>query len=131
MKIIAADDEKLALESLISSIKKCCPDDEIVGFNNSKELLEYVGSEKCDIAFLDIKMNGVNGVEVARRMKLKNSNVNIIFVTGYPADIGCGRHNAGFSIFAQKAKTSHNLSCAVVFDSAGSRRIYRSDRYIN
>lgn len=28
-------------------------------------------------------MNGVNGVEVARRMKLVNRNVNIIFVTGY------------------------------------------------
>lgn len=83
IKIIAADDEKLALESLISSIKKCCPDDEILGFGNSKELFEYAGREKCDIAFLDIKMNGVNGVEIAERLKKNNSKVNIIFVTGY------------------------------------------------
>ena len=42
---------------------------------------------------------------------------------------GCGRHCAGLSIFAKKAKTAHYLSRAVVSDYTASRRIYRSGCY--
>ncbi|MGN0641967.1 MAG: response regulator [Huintestinicola sp.] len=83
IRIIAADDEKPALESLLSSIKKCCPDAEVIGFGKSKELLAFIENNECDIAFLDIKMQGMGGLEAAEKLKIRNGRTNIIFVTGY------------------------------------------------
>lgn len=83
MRIIAADDERIALESLVLSIKQICPDEEIVSFRRSAELLKYIDSEKVDVSFLDIRMPGTSGVELAQRLKEHNPQVNVIFVTGY------------------------------------------------
>ena len=83
MKIIAVDDEKLALESLVNAIRKVVPDGVIHGFRTPKTALEFMNQDSCDIAFLDIDMRGMNGIELAKKMKLINPKINIIFTTGY------------------------------------------------
>ena len=47
------------------------------------DLLEDAADYGCDVAFLDIHMRGMNGVEVAKRLKDINPKMNIIFVTGF------------------------------------------------
>ena len=37
----------------------------------------------CDIAFLDVEMAGMSGVELAETLKRYNSEINIVFCTGY------------------------------------------------
>lgn len=54
MRIIAVDDERIALEGLMSSIKKVVPEEEIHGFRSSNEALEFAKAQDVDIAFLDI-----------------------------------------------------------------------------
>lgn len=88
MVIIAADDEKLALECLTDTLKKAVPDGEIHSFRNPEETLAFAKEHSCDIAFLDIEMRGTNGIELAKRMKLINPKVNIIFTTGYSDYMG-------------------------------------------
>ena len=83
MNIIAVDDEKLALETLVDSAEKVMPDASIHGFCNPQEAVEYVQSNECEIAFLDIKMRGISGLELARQLKNIQGDINIIFVTGY------------------------------------------------
>ena len=83
MQIIAVDDEKLALEMLIDSIEKALPGVTVHGFRQPSEAIEYVKEKDCEIAFLDIKMRGMTGLELARRIKDVRKNCNIIFVTGY------------------------------------------------
>lgn len=83
MKILAADDEVLALELLKNSIKKVVPDAELFAFSKTSELVEFAEDNTCDIAFLDINMAGITGIELARRLKETVPNINIIFVTGY------------------------------------------------
>lgn len=83
MKILAGDDEELALEMLISSIKEACKNAEISAFMKPSELLECAKREKYDIAFLDIQMRGITGLELAKKLKEINPKINIIFVTGY------------------------------------------------
>lgn len=83
MKIIAVDDEKLALDTLVDSIGKTVPEAETVGFRRPEEALAYVSANPCEIAFLDIKMRGMTGLELARRLKEIRGDINIIFVTGY------------------------------------------------
>lgn len=83
MKILAVDDEKLALEMLENVIREVCPSDEIYTFRNPKELLAFAKDNICDIAFLDIKMRGMTGIELSKKLKDLMPNINIIFVTGY------------------------------------------------
>jgi len=83
MKILAVDDEKLALEMLENAITEVCPSDEIFTFRNPKDLLAFAKDNVCDIAFLDIKMRGMTGIELSKKLKDLIPNINIIFVTGY------------------------------------------------
>jgi len=42
-----------------------------------------VRENSCEIAFLDIKMRGMTGIELARQLKDIQGDINIIFVTGF------------------------------------------------
>lgn len=83
MKIMAVDDEILALEDFEDTCREAGITDEIVKFNNPLDALSYAAVNKVDIAFLDIEMPVIKGIDLARRIKALNRNVRIIFATGY------------------------------------------------
>ena len=83
MRIMCVDDEPLALKMLEMSIQKAKPYAEVKSFRKPRELLEAARQDGCDIAFLDIHMRGMNGVELAKELKGVNPKMNIIFVTGF------------------------------------------------
>ena len=83
MRILAVDDERIALESLMKTLKKAVPEAEIQGFRMGKKALEYVRGVPCDIAFLDIELRDLKGIDLAAALKEINPNINIIFTTGY------------------------------------------------
>ena len=83
MRILCVDDEPLALQMLELSIGKAKPDAEVIGFEEPEDLIEEAKENGCDIAFLDIHMSEMNGVEAAKRLKEINPKMNIIFVTGF------------------------------------------------
>ena len=83
MRIIAVDDEKIALEALSCAIKAIVSEDEVVSFRYPEDAIEYAKENLCDIAFLDVEMVGMNGVELAEELKKLNSEINIVFCTGY------------------------------------------------
>ena len=83
MLFLAVDDENLQLNKLVDALKEADPSAEILSFNNPLSALEAVKNVKLDVAFLDIEMGGMNGVELGKRLKQINPSINIIFVTGY------------------------------------------------
>ena len=83
MRVLAVDDERIALESLMKTLRKAMPNAEIQGFRMGKEALEYASKTPCDIAFLDIEMRDLKGIDLAAMLKENNPNINIIFTTGY------------------------------------------------
>ena len=83
MRIIAVDDEKIALDALSNAIKAIVTEDEVISFRYPEDALEYVKENFCDIAFLDVEMASMSGVELAEELKKYNSEVNIVFCTGY------------------------------------------------
>lgn len=83
MKILVVDDEKIVLDGLVKTVKEVVPNASIYGFNKSTEALEFVKDNKIDIAFLDIEMGALNGIEFAKEIKMIYPTINIIFVTGY------------------------------------------------
>ena len=68
MRILCLDDEPLALKMLEQAVRQAKPDADITAFRKQAELLEQARQDGCDIAFLDIHMRGMNGVELAKRI---------------------------------------------------------------
>ncbi len=83
MKIIAADDEMMALDMLTYTIKEVVPNAEVDSFTRAKQVIEAVQKESYDIAFLDINMGSIGGIELASQIKQIIPDINIIFVTAY------------------------------------------------
>jgi two-component SAPR family response regulator len=65
------------------SVKEAKPDADVLVFEKQEELLQSAEKDGCDVAMLDIHMCGINGVELAKRLKKVNPKMNIIFVTGF------------------------------------------------
>ena len=85
MLIFALDDKPLLLQGLKRCILEAEPSAEVLGFKRAAEVLELMEKEKLkpDVAFLDIEMPGMSGLELAKRMKENSPDTNIVFVTGY------------------------------------------------
>ena len=100
MKIIAVDDEKVALQGLFSSIQKAAPGAEVYRFRHASEAVAHMESNPCDVAFLDIEINGMDGVKIAEKFKAVNPDVNIIFATGFGSyrDAAFELHASGYLI---------------------------------
>ncbi len=83
MRIIIVDDEELQLQAVRKAVVNVVSDCELNMFGNPFEALEYVKENKVDVAFLDIRMPGLSGIELAKKMKQYQEMINIIFCTGY------------------------------------------------
>jgi two-component SAPR family response regulator len=83
MKILAIDDSEPALKLLAGSITEAQSSAQVFLFSKPSELLAFAKDNPCDIAFLDIRMWGMNGLELAKKLKDYNYKINIIFVTAY------------------------------------------------
>lgn len=84
MKIVLVDDEQLQLIRLEKAAKEALPEGtDILSFINPLQAWEACKEERIDIAFLDIDMPGMNGIQLAKRLKGVNPKINIIFVTAY------------------------------------------------
>ena len=83
MIIYAIDDEEIALEGLLSALKKAAPQERVYGTTDVLEALKIAAQLTPDVVFLDIEMQEISGMEAARRFKEINPNLNIIFTTGY------------------------------------------------
>lgn len=83
MTILLVDDEELQILRLVNSCKKVLPDAELVSFSNPVKAFEEAKENKIDVAFLDIEMPGLNGIQLAKKLKKLNPLTKIIFVTAY------------------------------------------------
>ena len=56
MKIIAVDDERIALEGLLDVLAEAAPEAELNGFEYPEDALDYLDEHDCNVAFLDVEM---------------------------------------------------------------------------
>lgn len=82
-KIIAVDDELLSLKRFEHIIKKEKQVELVASFVDPVESLEFIKNNTIDIAFLDIEMPELTGLELAERIGEIDPHVSIIFVTAY------------------------------------------------
>ncbi len=85
MRIGICDDELIIRKELLKLCNEYkeynINDIEIKGFHSGEELLMY--AETLDILFLDIQMQGMNGLQTAEKIREKDDSMIIIFLTGF------------------------------------------------
>ena len=88
MYVLAIDDERIMLKELTTELGKVFPNAEIQGFQDPQKAEQWASElaregKKLDYAFLDIRMGQMNGIELARRLKMLHPATALIFCTAY------------------------------------------------
>lgn len=83
MNILAVDDEQAALYILEDELKNVLPDANIYVSDCAAEALKIVSRIPIEIAFLDIEMPELTGLQLAEKIKERAPKCNIIFTTAY------------------------------------------------
>lgn len=83
MNVIVVDDERIVLSAETVAIKRVLPDEDVYSFQKVNEALEFAEKNRVDIAFLDINIKGITGLQLAKKLQECNPKTNIIFCTGY------------------------------------------------
>ncbi len=83
-KLILIDDEKITLEHLAKSISWGKLGFELVSaFSNSADAVEYIKSNHVDVVFSDIRMPGVDGLEIAKLIYENYPNTLCVLFSAY------------------------------------------------
>ena len=51
MQIVVVDDERLAVETLVNTIKQVEPNSKVIGFRKGEEALDFVKNNECEVVF--------------------------------------------------------------------------------
>jgi DNA-binding LytR/AlgR family response regulator len=83
-RAVIAEDEALLREALVDALAKSWPELAIVAAcEDGASALEAIAEQRPDVAFLDIRMPGLTGLEVASAALDASPDTQIVFVTAY------------------------------------------------
>ena len=83
-KLMLADDEGIVRESLKFIVDKEFPGMcETFEAKTGRRVIELADEVRPDIAFMDIRMPGINGIEAMKEIKKNNSNIVFIVLSAY------------------------------------------------
>ncbi len=82
-RAIIVDDEPAAIGKLEKMLKETGEIDICGTFVDPAAALDFIQKNQADIAFLDIEMPKISGIELADRLMDIQSHINIVFVTAY------------------------------------------------
>lgn len=83
-KILIVDDEKGIRELFAEVLKRA--GHTVVTAHDGLSGIEVAKGGDIDIAFLDIKMPGINGVETLREVRQSSPRTKVVMITGYARD---------------------------------------------
>lgn len=83
MKVICVDDEQPVLDNFKLKAKDFPEIESLDLFSDAEAALKWAEKNRVDTAFLDIEMSGINGIELAKRLKEIDENIRIFFVTAF------------------------------------------------
>lgn len=81
--VILVDDEKIILSGTLSVLEEALPDAVVTGFLNPAEAEAFAREHQVVLAFLDIEMGRISGLDVCRELLSINARTNVIYLTAY------------------------------------------------
>jgi len=79
-RVIVADDEKYIRWIISETIKESC---DVIEAENGRECLAKFESEEPDLVVLDLRMPGMDGLEVLEAIREKDSDLPVIMITAH------------------------------------------------
>ena len=84
LEALIAEDEPLLRQALVAQLQRLWPELDIVAeCEDGAAALEALETHKPDLAFLDIRMPGITGLDVARALQRLSPHTEVVFVTAY------------------------------------------------
>lgn len=83
MNLIYVDDEQPAIDNFRLTTAGFADVERLNTFQSGEEALHFVDHNIVDVAFLDMEMPGIHGLELAKKLKASDPNIRIVFVTAY------------------------------------------------
>jgi len=80
-KVLIVDDEQDFLETIVKRMRARNID--VTGAESGYQALELLGDRDFDVAILDVKMPGMDGIETLREIKKKKPLTEVIMLTGH------------------------------------------------
>jgi len=80
-RILVVDDEEAMRESLGAWLEKAGHEVDLAG--SGPRALEVLSGRPCDLALVDIKMPGMDGHELLRRIREEHPRVMVVMITAY------------------------------------------------
>jgi DNA-binding NtrC family response regulator len=80
-RVLLVDDERDFLEVLIRRLGK--RDVDVHGVSSGEEALQYLEAKPIDVAVLDVRMPGMDGLTALRKIKKLDPLIEVIMLTGH------------------------------------------------
>ena len=80
-RVLLVDDEKEFVQTLSERLQLRGMGSTVV--HDGEQALSFIAEEEPDVMVLDLKMPGIDGIEVLRRIKQKHRNIEVIVLTGH------------------------------------------------
>lgn len=106
--IILVDDRKLILTGGLPVLEEVMPNANVTGFTDANEVIEYAKSNRIVLAFLDIELRDMTGLELCRKLLRINPRTNIVYLTAY-SDYSLDAWSTGASGFMLKPLTPEGV----------------------
>ena len=108
LNVIILDDRKIIVRGSLPVIEDVLPGANIFGFTKPLEAVDFAQKNKVSLAFLDIELGAINGLDLSKKFLEINPQTNIIFLTAY-VDYSFQAWSTGASGYLLKPITAENL----------------------
>lgn len=81
--VIMVDDSKIVLTGGLPILGTALPNATVIGFTKPSQAIEYAKSNRVALAFLDIELGAVSGLDLCRTLLDINPHTNVVFLTAY------------------------------------------------
>ena len=81
--VIMVDDEKIILTGGLPILRAALPNAKVTGFSRPSSALAFAKANRVSLAFLDIEMGQVSGLDLCVRLLKINPRTNVFFLTAY------------------------------------------------
>ena len=81
MRVVVVDDEDIKRISLVDDLRDAGLD--VAGFDRGEPALEHLKKHHADVVVTDLKMPGISGLDVLRRIRSTSPETDVIVMTAY------------------------------------------------
>ena len=125
LKVLVIDDEPDFMETIVKRLQKRKLF--VVGVGSGGEALALLMKESFDVAVLDVRMPGMDGIETLKEMKKRSPLTEVIMLTGH-GSVESGMQGMRMGAFDYMIKPADFDELFEKITQAGERKMLHQER---